>query len=466
MEKLFQRETGRIKRRFTFLNTFKNLTILMLTVTAVFLAGKLWFEEIANRRLDFSGHAPGINEPVQAPDSGFAVPYRILTNIGQNKFDVLYAPLSSVQESDFKEAVISVFQEGNYEGETLPAWETLINKPSYLCEYAFSMPADIFAAGFTDKPGNFLRNVASFDSVMLIPEAENKISIYFYRKLNNKFVKYSVSNADLYSRLTGNIKTIAGQNRRYHCVSSLQKDYNLFSGVVFIPTRDGEGIDYNIVNLNNPYLSKGQLLLNTVEKQVDLFFDKPASKWSGTANGAFTYSDENIVVKYYPTDILEYSDYRSHDKKSSPSFMADYRAAVNFLAKDKTVVNDYYLADYISGEDRSVFYFNFTVNNFPLVISNNIKSKAQITYPIEVVVENEWVKKYKKLAYNYEPDKGVTETVSMDCLDSLNMLVPQESIAGIRLENAQLGYNIDKSKQMTLYWFLDIEGKVYAQSTT
>ncbi len=464
MGKLFQRE--KIKRRFTFLNTFKNLTILLLTITAVLQAGKLWFEEIANRRLDFSGYTTTINEAVQPVDSGFAVPYRILTNIDENKFDVMYAPISSVQESDFKETVIKVFQEGNFEGEVSPVWQELVSKASYLCEYAFTMRSDIFAAAFTDKSGNFSRNVTHFDSVMIIPDIENRIAVYFHRKLDNKFYKYSISNPDLYQRITDDISTIARKNRKYYCVSSLQKDYNLFGDVVFIPTWAGDGMDYNIVNLNNPYLSKGQLLLNTVEKQVDIFFDKPASKWSGTANGAFTYSDENIVVKYYPTDILEYSDYRSHDKNNTSSFIADYRAAVNFIAKDKTVINDFYLADYTSEEGRSVFYFNYTVNNFPLVISNNIKSKAQITYPIEVVVEYEWVRKYKKLAYNYVPDKAITETVTMDYMGSLNMLVPQESISGIRLDNAQLGYNIDKSKQLTLYWFLGIEGKVYAQSTT
>ncbi len=460
-EKNFSRE--KTKRRFTLLNTVKNLSILLLTVSAMYLAGRLWFEEIADRKIELSNIMPSKNEIIYSTQSSFIEPFRILTNIGVNKFDMLYNTKTSQQYKDCREVINLVLSEGKYEGESAIQWQMFLNEPSYIYDYNFSMPADLFTSSLSDKINFLSKNPSDFDSIIIVPN--NTISVSFVNWSKDKSFNYKLENSQLGQQILLNIENIRQVKRDYYYVSSTVEYSKMFKNPVFLPEWELPNLEYKIINLVNPYLSRGQLLLNTVEKQVDCFFDKPASKWSGTANGAFTYSDEYIVVKYYPTDILEYSDYRTYDKNNVHSTIADYAAALNFIAKDKTIINDFYLAEFSSMEGRSVFYFNYTINNFPLIVSNNIKAKAQINYPIEVVVEYQNVRKFKKLAYNYEIDKSITENVEIDYGASLNMLIPTDSLDSTQLDNALLCYNIDKSKQLILYWYLDIFGKTYAQSS-
>jgi len=165
----------------------------------------------------------------------------------------------------------------------------------------------------------------------------------------------------------------------------------------------GDPIEMFSVTVTNPYMSDGGLLKDNIKKLVGYFFPDFASQYDDiTKDNVFTYSAGDVVVKYRPGkfDVLEYYNYRLPGKSASPG--ADYTAALRFIAADKLVTNNYFLADTESADGQSIYYFDYTLRNAPLELGADCETATGLASAIEVTVRNGLVVRYERLVYQFE----------------------------------------------------------------
>ncbi len=459
----------------------KTTTIIALIISAIYLAGQLWFVEVSKRSFSyvfssiFSSDAPiNVDESLKP----FATPYRIITNFGNKTYSIAYSNIQNTEAKKYgDEAITQILSGGEFVGVSDINWDKMLGCCSYIYEYNFQLPTDIFVHSFNRRSSNINSKVKAFNSIVIIPEQNDKIRILFVDEKSNQYFEYiskQTPQAPIAEQLRSSIEQQnTGEKLLYISSKQLEKsneeESSVFLKNVFIPSPTNN-YKYSLISKQNPYSPSGELLLKTVEKNIDLFFDKPASKWWGAINNVYTYSNENVVVKYYPNDVLEYSDYSISTRDTNSTLETDYYIAVNFLLMDTTITNEYYLADYSINEGKTTFYFDYVINDYPLKLSSNIISKIELQHFIEITVEHRKVRKYKKLVYNYVINENkVKEAAKIDFESLINLLLPTEASKEASLETALnsvvLGYNVDESKQLLLYWFLNVDGKTYAQST-
>jgi hypothetical protein len=242
--------------------------------------------------------------------------------------------------------------------------------------------------------------------------------------------------------------------------------YNIFTRNMFLAAYPESGFAYPAIRIVNPY-TDGELLLGEVDKHVDNFFVNPAAKLSfidENAGNVYTFIDENTVVKYYQNDVLDYANYRSGT--SNGDTMRDYEAAMEFISTDPYVTNEFYLSGYDASNGETTFYFDYVINNLPLMLPDEYKREGAATLraAIEVTVREESVVHYRKLVYNFQTD-STEKSAHLDFDAALAAVSGSWNVsANGLLSDVLLGYKIDRNKQAYLYWVMQTGGGTLSQA--
>jgi hypothetical protein len=338
------------------------------------------------------------------------------------------------------------------EGEHLETREVnyaeIFGAPGYIYEYAFDIPTAVFAlafgkSGFADK----LEYVTSV--VLLPPDARRSVTIVWLLDEKNMLMSgYSVKNA---------LPPVLSLDEFYQEIlyesSALSSYEDLSDKNTFIAKRMDNGYSYPAVAVVNPY-AEGELLRGAIEQHINVFFENPAAKlfFMGD-NTVYTFVDATTVVKYFQNDVLEYSNYRAGSGETS--LLKSFGAALGFIMSDPLVNNEYYLADYEEREDGYIFYFDYVINNFPVVLPDEYKRSdaAAMKHTLEVTIRDGNVADYKKLVYNFIMDEA-HKTADLDFEGSLAEVSSAQEANPEKFTDIMLGYKLERSKKAYLYWIM------------
>ena len=153
---------------------------------------------------------------------------------------------------------------------------------------------------------------------------------------------------------------------------------------------------------------------------MEHFFTNPATINHEVVNEIYTFRNLNTVVRYLPWDVVEYTSFRTIGG-AAPNFIADFSAAIAFVDRDPNVINEFFLAGYDVRGRENVFWFDYAINDFPLVLAQYWYSSPNCTRPflhaIEVVVENGRVIRYRKIPFTFEADTSTVASLISDAED-------------------------------------------------
>lgn len=446
----------------------KSVIICLLVVLAVYQTNRLWFEDSLNHSFFYSFLDTGKDTVAEGEADSFSVPWRLVLNFSDadNKLNIDYSNISQKEiyiEAD--KAVTEAVESGQYEGSFPVDYSLLLEGRSVIFEYAFYMPADTFSSLKGQRAGQLSGKVKGFNSIIIAPDdySSNLIKIYFIDLKNDRAHQYSVRNLILCDNIKNDIQ-LSRKNRAaddiYYISSRMAMGKNFY-----FPEWQGNAYSYSPLRIKMNYYTE-DVSRNEIEKNINLFFDNPSAKWYYMADDeVITYSDSNIAVKYYDTDILEYSNYKMDSRKKGSSLLQDYAETVSFLKKDTLLGdNEYYLADYKEEDNIRYFYFDFVFNNFPILINfsapysdENLSEAEQINremkHGIEVTVEDGTLVNYKKLCYNFEK-ADFSESLTLDIISHMNNM----DMSPDTIEDITLGYNLNK-KYDWLYNSLNSAGE-------
>lgn len=417
----------------------KNILLLFLIVYSIYQTAELWLRDSPSRNFFytlFSQYNTSLNAELQ----NFASPYRIITSIGGNRFEILY---SNISDTHIRQLLDNAITLALMEGEFVTTHDTIdyntfLGYRSFIYEYNFSMPTETFVSIFPEQSNILTEQFEYFNSIVIAPSPSTSNLLYFIfiDTYNDKAYEYRLVRSGLHDTINREIQNthrILSSNQIYY-VSSKLMGLN-FNQNIFLPTWREQGYIYNSVNIyNNHY--EGKPLLPLVGRNLYMFFDNPASVWQDNRNGILTYSDENIVVQYFPDNTLEYINYRQGTTQGD--LVSDFDTAIRFINRDTMVINEFYLSNYIEENNRRIFYFDYVINNLPIVLTKDFLHDISITdleHAIEVTVENGIVTRYRKIAYSFELNQHETSMINTDLINIVNNIGNEEVL------NIYFGYN-------------------------
>ena len=407
-----------IKNRY--LPIAKSFVIVGLALLSVILTVQLWLVNIPNR--SFFPYMQARFTPAP-PDglSNLVHPFRIIYGSGDGYFNITYSNITaSPFWEDGESAIMAILQNSNFTGQTQADLASIINERSVVIfQYAFDMNPAIFSQAFGHRTGSALTETAiqNFRTVVIYPPFldSDMLSISF---LCDNFA-WNFSHTP-----TGRDTNIPFRNIEIPSVYEQHRRF-AFEDVELVQ-RFHENFTYHPIFPQNPYVNPSGFLHQVfIGRQIEHFFDNPATINTEIPGGIYTFRNFNTVVRYLPGDVIEYTSFRTIGNSAHTGFVADFSAALTFIESDPNVINEIFLAGYETRGRENVFWFNYVINDFPLLLTGNWYTsddcRNPLLYPIEIVVDRGRVTRYRKIAYTF--------VVDLDANVALDMSIGDEQLA-------------------------------------
>lgn len=447
-----------------YINRIKSYIIVCLFCLAVYQTAELWFEDFSGHNFFYSLLANPENSNNQKE-----IEYTlesILINRGNNKF---ITKVNGIYESEYKpvfdEAIKQTLKHGSFSGEQTADWNEILSGKCVVYNYNYTLKGSELSSMFK-VPKTATSKTAAFDKIILKPNTSvpESMSVLFVDSNTEKTYTFKIENNHIILQTYNQIDSFKSDNDKLYYISSVQNGFNLFQTNQFIPRWTGSSIEYEALSMYNPFENDGSVLLTSLEKDIDIFFDNPAVKWKSTINDVYTYSDENTVVKYYTTGVLEYASYKSGINNPNPNFHNSYMTAIAFIKNDVNIANEYYLREYEINDNRITFYFDYKINDFKITLSDSYAAKLDMKSIMEVTVSNGEVSKYRRFVYNFKsnPEKpAFAEIDFLEAIDNVFSINSNQNTADI-VNNIDLSYSVEENNNtFELYWKINTPGISY-----
>lgn len=423
----------------------KNIFIVILILLATYQTFTLWLVSIpinnssAYSPLFFFGQKTVDFD--NKPD--YFTPSKIITNNNQ-KYYIQYSQLKNDNKLNFaKELILEI---DSFDSEQFNY--SSLNDNFIALNFEFDISTNLLEEIFSKN----LKNVEdfNFNTILISLEEENNLISFSLVNPKTKQIYTATINCDESLKTTFNNEIAKNNNKLYH--NLIIKDDN----IEFVPIFDDDSLKYYNVNLTNPYLSDVGLLKNDLTEKIKPLFYGSKNKVASTVdNNIVVISDSYNVAKYYPNDVLEYSYYKTLNTSSKTTNYEDYITALEFISKDSNLKNEIYLVSYTVNDEKITFYFNYAVNNLPILLSPSDKNNLGINSALEISVSKGEVVHYKLLVYNYETAK---ETTSYSRDKFVN------DVENTEYEELTLGYALEENNTLMLYWLLSSEDNTFMKS--
>ncbi len=437
-------------------NKFKSLTITFLILLAVYQTNKLWFEGFSSHNFFYSILNTGY-ERGSASATESEIEY-IAINNGSGKYLLTYDKNSMVQiRLDLKKAVGAAVNKGRLSDYDRNMLKEDLKGRCIVVHYAFDMDRDIFKSLFDAEPNTYKK----FDSCLFTVSGADNLRAALFGSDNLEGVVYELEGYSDIQNITQIIDAgkIAEGSRYY--ISSVQNNYDVFTGNEFIPAQTGETYYYSISE-DNPVNGDGAVDVAALNSYVNNYFDNPVLKWSSMDGDTYIFSDERRVVKYYPQGVMEYKVYYGYTDNEEEADFAEYlSAAEDFLSNDVNLKNEVYLTDYIASENTITFYFDYKLDNFTLSLSEDMKERTGLKSFAEVSVENGRVTGCKRYTSDYQTtikEPVYTDKTFLEVIDKVLYETGSEYLNGLKL-----GY-LETGGSAGLYYIVDINRNIYTES--
>ena len=439
LNRIFFHISERLHGTKTMYRRAKVFLILVFVTLAIFQTGQLWFVHLSNRNF-FLYLTARWNPSVAEGYRDFVRPMRSIYGDGAGRFDISYSGLMDPRPRAYFNMVLTeLFDNGSFIGVGETNYEDLFSQPMLMFQYAFPMPGSVFPLGFNQRTGAFLTNrgVTEFDSVAIwLPyNYQSGLRVFFIGEETTW--EFSVDSVGLEGFPVHSVSTSS-----LYFVSAALENYENLHPRMFVPRSSDFGrFAYHPIVAKNPYYTQIGGNMNFIRNQVSSFFDNPATINARVAgDGVWTFSNIHTTVRYFETDVLEYASFRPRTRNAISSLIGDFSVALAFIENDNQVTNEFFLMDFESRNDGYVFWFSYIVDNFPILMPDGwpVSSPDDILpTPIEVIVEQGRVVRYRRLAHNFLLYDNLTWMTETD-LDFEGLLMGLEEPA----LNLSLGYHL------------------------
>ena len=446
---------------------FKNISLALLLVAAIYQTGTLWLENYSGHNFFYYISSMGKGANAGIVDAGALDAEYITVGYGNKMFDVLYGENGKRIKECADDVIKQTAEKSVIEGSEEIDIASVIEKKAVV----FAMPSEVSAADYLSAIGADItgQNVYDyrFDSIVVVPAEEDEAEdeAYLVNSASNTAIvtRGNAENGQELLELIGEAETQYIYDLQY--ISTAQSGFNIFSGNIFVPQWTQSSFEYT------PVMEKAVFDIsdeNALITQLEPFFGNYHGQSIDVNEfGEFTISDDEVVVKYTAEKILEYYSYRAEDDSVEQNTYSAYEVCKEFLKKDENIGTDYYLTQVQVRNNTIAFFFDYCIDNMPIVLLEEGENGITGKHAIEVVVKNNAVKNYRRYAVNF--GKGAEESMAAQN-DFLMAVTNTASLMGngdefTAIDGMTLGYGLDENGIYTLKWFTEIDGNIFVTDT-
>lgn len=441
----------------------KNISIILLCILAIYQTIGLWFEDISGRNLFYTFFLSQSKNTSYAGEYNFTNPQSIVVGFGNQNFNKFFMGKEEKYLNEkIKDCMKYMAQEGKFSDIGYIDWYKILESKAIICYYSIDMPMDSYIKAMgNNTTQNFSNKQKNFNALAIVPARNTGESLraYFVNTNDNSCATFYYSKNNVSDSLYAAIEEIQKQSNNISYVSTYQSEFKMFKNNLFLPQSTSKAITYRPLKFYNPYIDAPREI---IENYADNFFENPASKWSDEdKDGVYMFSNENIVARYYPSGLFEYSNYTLNTGKSDNSFETAFNIATELIKRDENLPSEaIYLSKAKKVDNAWQFGFDYYFDNFLITMSNSLKQSLGIEHMVEIEVENGIATNYKHYVckFEYIPD---SKTVDVDFSTALNEVMAKTNDTNI--DDMYLSYVVDGNKtDLDLKWVVDIENKKYS----
>lgn len=441
--------------------------IIFLIFLAIYQTSGLWFETYSSHNLFYL-----INKKFDkklASKDILCTAESLFINEGNGKIIRKYNNLDKLDYKNIFDKIISFcLQNASIKYNPNFNIDDVLNQKSVIYNFAYDVLGKDLQTLFSVKNSK-LEHIKSFNMIALIPSDDNYVKIIFIDKNTN-----TSNELKLYKNsININIKdTIAEISRiisdNFYFISTKKSGISLFNQNEYLPKSISRGnsethsnITLNDITYVNPLENDGGVLLSESENYINIFFENPAVKITSFIKDTYTYNDDNTVVKYYTNGVLDYSNYKTSFDAVKDS---NYKIATAFLNEDTNIKNEYYLNSYKIKDNIVTFYFDYKIGNLPIILTDSLKHKIDMSSMIEVSVENGRVSKYRRFIYDFYTldTKTTVENSFINAIDNTLVKLGLTFSKNIFINDMDLIYKFDNiTMPIPINWEIKINGNKY-----
>lgn len=432
-------------------NFGKNLIIAFLMILAIYQTTELWFE-------NFSGHNffSFASSAVPGRTQLYGIDKLIISLGDSTALCRSENVLNTAYRSEFDKLIAAAVNKGEQTAEDID-WTNLFNNRCVVYDFSVPMPVRDFCSVLNINSQR-LSDLDEVSIAAVIPNTTEDV-LRVYVGSGKKTVCCTLKRADQAQKGMDALSAFSPGTNDFNYISSKGNGFNIFSQNTFIPTvRSGA---HTTINVENPVMNENMIDVKALESAADGFFDNPAVKWSNVSDNVYSYSDENNVVKYYLNGVLEYAGYNSTETNGEQNVLRNYAAAVDFLKKDSSLQNDVVLTSVSEAADKTVFYFDYSINNTPAVLSGELKAGLKLASAIEVTVSGATVTRSRRYmcVLKESSTKQQVQTDFVNAVDSIYTMLGDESSP---VDDVSLAYKITgRHNDVPLSWQIRIKNSTY-----
>jgi len=450
-----------------WMGLLQNIGILTLVTLCITQTMRLWYDGYSSRSFLSAFFSSDSDYSASDALAGLVRPYRIIAQHNE-AYVVLYGNAESTKLRTAADNILTqVIRSGDYVSAYSLNETALFATGGVWYEYAVPIPADAFGLFFQARTGFLTNRFRSFNRIVFVPQADtdDAVRVVFVDDEIRMCYEYSIQRTGLASGLLTAVQSLSP--------SMLHYDTAIVSGggipkTVFYANWNSNGYPYQQLRTYGPF---GEITIGNIERVVLPFFEMPSGVMWDVDNSVYTYRDNNAVAKYYPNDVLEFTDYKAHRGTVTNTFASAFVAAANMIAKDKGVVNEYYLSSYKQEGESWFLTFDYVMNGFPVFMSQSLSmnlsanqpNTATMTHMIEVEVQADKVYKYRRYGLAFEVDTMSLSTKQTGFMQTIgNAMESPGLLEGepLPVRTALLGYRADDMPQLSLQWLIvDEEGR-------
>ncbi|MFP4697960.1 MAG: hypothetical protein ACLFMO_04550 [Eubacteriales bacterium] len=438
----------------------KPLLIIVLLIASIFQVTRLWFDEGSNRNFFYNfiedrnetyGEILNEDTPLLSPTimavyyPSKEISYVINSTRGEYK-ELLLESRRFLQE---------VIYQGNNEGISVVDWEKFWTQRSIIMKIPFYMSVDMLLED-TQITKDVDEKEYLFNYVIITPSNERKGSSICYLvndeegqmmeiALNNNQLQYNsevialtdnIYNKESFPKYSLSKKHIQGYSTKFD---------ELFNQNVFLPT--GVDIKYGSQKISRYFLEEESINIAELENYINNYFSNPSAKYLVEDDNVFTYKDEQTIVKYNTSGVVEFTDIRVDRRDEKIKLPQAYRQAKEFLDNDSLLRGqEYYLSDYNIYDKEIELFFNYRFKDFDAVLSDGLKEEIGIDYPIEIKIKGGKIVNYKRWLIKNDEVMNMFDFQEIESLDYrmlLDQYIEQYPEETSPINNLYLAYYID-----------------------
>lgn len=397
-------------------------------------------------------------------------PTKIIVSFGNKQYTVLKnsEDIKKNFDNELKKIFSAIVANGTYVNEENINMREFLNNKAVLYEYPVKLSSISSINRDYDEGNKNVRQIGEFNKIILQPSnlGDGSLNCIFIDEQSNLMKKIKISNNS--RNISDWISSVQNEALlKIYNTTEYDASKKYFSHLNFLPAfnKSETYFNQNII-MKNPFIVNNEIDENKVEEYINYFFENPSAKWNfKKQNGVTVYADGEKSIKFYDAGVLEYTNSKTFNKNTYINFEGSYQIARAFIEKDnKYMAPNLYLVNAEKNADNEwEFNFEFKLDDYRYIMSNEVANEIGIKYPIEVVVKNNNVYSYKRLIRelqfvpSFEKIQLITYNEALD--EILNTRKANETIL---IKDMFLSYysdNIEENPKLT--WIIETSNKVY-----